>query len=125
MIHRAIFGSLERFLGILIEHFGGSFPVWLAPTLVTIIPIADRHYDYAFEVARTLQEANVRVSVDDRGERMNAKIRLAQMQKIPYVLVLGDRELDAKTASVRQRGGTDLGVLGLEEIVELISNPSN
>ena len=92
---------------------------------MTIIPIADRHNDYAFEVARTLQEANVRVSVDDRGERMNAKIRLAQMQKIPYVLVLGDRELDAKTASVRQRGGTDLGVLGLEEIVELISNPSN
>jgi len=125
MIHRAIFGSLERFLGILIEHFGGAFPVWLAPTQVTIVPIADRHNDYAFEVAGRLMDSNIRVSVDDRGERMNAKIRLAQMQKIPYVLVLGDRELDAKTASVRQRGGEDLGVLGLQEIVKLISNSSD
>ncbi|SVC60907.1 uncharacterized protein METZ01_LOCUS313761 [marine metagenome] len=125
MIHRAIFGSLERFLGILIEHFGGAFPVWLAPTQVTIVPIADRHNDYAFEVAETLMDSNIRVSVDDRGERMNAKIRLAQMQKIPYVLVLGDRELDAKTASVRQLGGEDLGVLGLQKIVKLISNSSD
>lgn len=125
MIHRAIFGSLERFLGILIEHFAGAFPVWLAPTQVTIVPIADRHNDYALKVAELLTASKIRVSVDDRGERMNAKIRLAQMQKIPYVLVVGDRELDAKTASVRQLGGEDLGVLGLQEIVKLISNPSD
>ena len=92
VLHRAVTGSTERFLGVLIEHFAGAFPVWLAPVQAVLIPIADRHLDYAHQVAEQLQEAGLRVEVDERGERMNAKIRDAQNQKIPYMLVVGDKE---------------------------------
>ena len=109
MLHRAVTGATERFMGMLIEHFGGAFPLWLAPVQATVIPIADRHQPYAEEVATTLREAGFRVEVDARSERMNAKIRHAQLQKVPYMLVAGDREAEAGTVAVRVRTGEDLG----------------
>jgi threonyl-tRNA synthetase len=115
MIHRALLGSMERFMGVLIEHYAGAFPVWLAPVQALLIPIADRHFDYAYAVADQLKEAGLRVEVDARNERMNAKIRDAQMQKIPYMLVVGDREVDAGAVAVRQRDGGDLGALSVEQ----------
>jgi threonyl-tRNA synthetase len=104
-IHRAIYGSLERFIGILVEHFAGAFPVWLAPVQAVIIPIADRHLESANELAGLLRERGLRVEVDASDSRMQNKIRLAQEQKVPYMLVLGDREVEARTASVRKRSG--------------------
>ena len=115
MIHRALLGSMERFMGVLIEHFAGAFPVWLAPVQAVLIPIADRHYDYAHEVAGILGEAGLRVEVDQRGDRMNAKIRDAQNQKIPYMLVIGDREVEAESVSVRLRSEENLGAMSIEE----------
>lgn len=118
MIHRAVTGSTERFLGVLIEHYAGAFPLWLAPVQAVIIPIADRHAAYAGEVQRMLQEAGLRAEVDARTERMNSKIRDAQLQKIPYMLVVGDREEDARAAAVRLRSNENLGALPLGEIIE-------
>ena len=118
MVHRAILGSLERFLGVLIEHYAGAFPLWLAPTQATIIPIADRHIEYAQAVRSNLQEQGFRADVDDRGERMNQKIRQAQLLKIPYMLVVGDREQEQGAVAVRQREGGDLGAMPLPELVE-------
>jgi threonyl-tRNA synthetase len=114
MIHRALLGSMERFMGVLIEHFAGAFPVWLAPVQAVLIPIADRHFDYAQEVAESLESEGLRVEVDTRGERMNAKIRDAQNQKIPYMLVIGDREVEDQTVSVRLRSEENLGAMSLE-----------
>jgi threonyl-tRNA synthetase len=114
MIHRALLGSMERFMGVLIEHFAGAFPVWLAPVQAVLIPIADRHLPYAQQVAERLKEAGLRVQVDDRGERMNAKIRDAQNQKVPYMLVIGDREVEAGAVAVRLRTEENLGALSLE-----------
>jgi len=114
MIHRALLGSMERFMGVLIEHFAGAFPVWLAPVQAVLIPIADRHFDYAQKVAESLKSEGLRVEVDTRGERMNAKIRDAQNQKIPYMLVIGDREVEAETVSVRLRSEENLGAMSLE-----------
>lgn len=105
MIHRALLGSLERFMGILIEHFGGAFPVWLSPVQIEIIPIADRHNAYAATVAKQLTNAGLRVNTNTGNDRMNAKVRKAQMQKIPYMLIIGDREVDEGTVSVRLRSG--------------------
>jgi threonyl-tRNA synthetase len=118
MIHRAIFGSIERFLGVLIEHTGGAFPIWLAPVQATLIPIADRHVAYCEDVARRLREQGFRVEVDARGERMQAKIRDAQLQKTPYMLIAGDRDIEAGAVSVRTRGGEDLGAMAIEAFVE-------
>lgn len=114
MIHRALLGSMERFMGALIEHFGGAFPLWLAPVQAVLIPIADRHAEYANAVAEQLEASGLRVEVDARGERMNAKIRDAQMQKVPYMLVMGDREVEAEQVSVRLRSGEDLGALPVD-----------
>ena len=119
MIHRALFGSVERFVGILIEHFAGAFPVWLAPVQVMMIPVADRHNEYVKQVAETLKEAGIRVEVDDSDARMNAKIRTAQMQKIPYMLVAGDRDKDAGAVSVRLRSNEDLGAMPIADFVAL------
>jgi threonyl-tRNA synthetase len=127
MIHRAIFGSLERFLGVLIEHTGGAFPTWLAPVQAQLIPIADRHVDYCEEVARRLRDAGLRAEVDSRNERMQAKIRDAQLQKVPYMLIAGDRDIEAGAVSVRLRGGEDLGALPVDTVIERIradANPS-
>ena len=115
MIHRALYGSIERFFGILLEHYGGAFPVWLAPVQVVIIPIADRHNEYATSVAAALSEANLRAEVDTRSERMNAKIRDAQLQKIPYMAVVGDREINDGAVSVRLRTGENCGALPITE----------
>jgi threonyl-tRNA synthetase len=107
VIHRAVSGSFERFIAILIEHFAGAFPLWVAPVQAVIIPIADRHVDAANELAAALRAAGVRfVEVDSSDNRMQNKIRLAQGQKVPYMLILGDREIEARTASVRKRNGS-------------------
>jgi threonyl-tRNA synthetase len=116
MVHRALLGSIERFFGVLIEHYAGAFPLWLAPVQAVVIPIADRHIDYAEQVADQLRLAELRVKVDHRTERMNAKIRDAQLQKIPFMLVVGDKEAAAGTAAVRLRSGEDLGAVPVEQI---------
>lgn len=120
MIHRALLGSMERFMGVLIEHFSGAFPVWLAPVQAVVIPITDKHLDYAYKIGEKLKEENIRVEVDDRSERMNAKIRQAQLQKIPFMLVVGDREIEAGTASVRLRTEENLGALPVEEVIKRV-----
>ena len=122
MVHRALLGTMERFMGVLIEHYAGAFPVWLAPVQAVVIPIADRHVEYAQELKARLEVANVRVDVDDGNDRMNAKIRNAQLQKVPYMLVIGDREIEAGAAAVRLRSGDDLGALPVDEIVARIAH---
>ena len=118
MVHRAILGSIERFMGVLIEHYGGAFPLWLAPVQATVIPIADRHLEYAADVKNQLKAGGFRAEVDARGERMNLKIRHAQLQKIPYMLVVGDKELEQGTVSVRNREEGDLGPMPILSLVE-------
>ena len=115
MVHRALLGSLERFFGVLVEHYGGAFPVWLAPVQAMIIPISDRHTDYARKVEAELKAEGLRIQVDVRPERMNYKIREAQLQKIPYMLVVGDKEAAAASVSVRLRNGEDLGKQSVAE----------
>ncbi len=117
MLHRAILGSLERFLAIYVEHTAGEFPLWLAPVQAVVIPIADRHAAYAEKVRTALARRRLRTEVDSSNSRMNAKIRGAQLQKIPYMLVVGDREAEARAVAVRVRGGGNLGALPLEEVV--------
>ena len=116
MIHRALLGSVERFMGVLIEHYAGAFPTWLAPVQAMVIPIADRHQEYAEQVRSRLAEAGVRSEADMRNERMNAKIRDAQLQKVPYMLVVGDREAEAGAVAVRLRSGENLGAMALEDV---------
>lgn len=115
MVHRALFGSLERFFGCLIEHYAGAFPLWLAPVQAVLLPIADRHHEYARKIADELQAKDYRVTVDDRNEKTGFKIREAQVQKIPYMLVVGDREMENGTVAVRRRDGTDLGAISLND----------
>ena len=117
MIHRAPFGSMERFVGILIEHFNGAFPPWLAPVQAMVIPIADRHVEYARGVAEQLAAAGIRAEVDDSSERMNKKIREAQLQKIPYMLVVGDKESEAGAVAVRTRDNEDRGAQPVADFV--------
>lgn len=117
MIHRAPFGSMERFVGILIEHFNGAFPLWLAPMQVMLVPIADRHNDYAHDVSRKLRAAGLRTAVDDSSDRMNKKIRNAQLQKIPYMLVIGDKEMENGAVAVRTRDEEDRGALPVAEFI--------
>jgi threonyl-tRNA synthetase len=120
LIHRAVTGSTERFLGVLIEQFAGAFPVWLAPVQATLVPIADRHNEYAKQVAERLKDAGLRAEVDSRAERMNAKIRDATMQKIPYILVVGDKEAEANAVAVRLRTGEDLKAMPLDTFVAMV-----
>jgi threonyl-tRNA synthetase len=120
MIHRAVTGSTERFMAMLIEHFAGAFPLWLSPVQAMVIPIADRHQEYANKVLATLKAAGIRAEVDVRGERMNAKIRDAQLQKIPYMLVVGDKEAAADAVSVRLRTNVDLKSMPLAQLIERI-----
>ena len=121
MVHRALFGSIERFIGILIEHYGGAFPLWLAPVQASIIPIADRHLEHAEAVANKLKQAGIRLTIDTAKERMGNKIRRAQLQKIPYMLIIGDREAEADAASVRTRSGEDLGEIVTDDLVAKLS----
>jgi threonyl-tRNA synthetase len=114
VIHRAIFGSFERFIAILIEHFAGAFPLWLAPLQATVLPIADRHTAYARQVWQRLVDAGLRATLDERPEKVNYKIREAQLQKVPYMLVVGDREAADGAVAVRRRTEGDLGARPLE-----------
>ena len=120
MIHRVVFGSIERFIGVITEHFAGAFPVWLSPVQVKVMPITDRAADYAKSVAAKLDAAKVRVETDLRNEKIGYKIREAQMQKIPYMLVVGDKEAEAGNVSVRTRAGVDLGAMPLDEFMAKI-----
>jgi threonyl-tRNA synthetase len=120
LIHRAVTGSTERFLGVIIEQFAGAFPVWLAPVQAVVIPIADRHVEYARKVAECLCSHGLRVEVDDSSERMNAKIRQAQLQKVPYMLVIGDKEQAAGAVAVRLRSGQDLGAMPIDDLIARI-----
>lgn len=120
LIHRAVTGSTERFLGVVIEHFAGAFPLWLAPIQAMLIPIADRHLEYARKVAQSLEQAGLRVEVDERNERMNAKIRDAQNQKIPYMLVVGDREAEQGAVAVRLRSEENLGAMPLAAFLQRV-----
>ncbi|MCI0775168.1 MAG: threonine--tRNA ligase [Chloroflexi bacterium] len=120
VIHRAMYGSLERFLGVLVEHLSGAFPLWLAPVQAVVVPIADRHNDFCHEVGTGLKEAGLRVEVNDSNDRMNAKIRQAQLQKVPYMLVVGDREVDAGSVAVRTRAGEDLGAKPVGDVVDML-----
>ena len=120
MVHRALYGSVERFFGVLIEHYAGAFPVWLSPVQVAMIPIAERHVEYAQKVATQLKAAGVRVTVDSRNEKMNAKIREHAMQKVPFLLVVGDKESEANTVNVRTRGKEKTDDLPAAEFVEKI-----
>lgn len=119
MLHRAVTGTTERFMATLIEHYAGAFPLWLAPVQVAIIPIADRHFAYAREVQKRLSNIGLRVEMDDRSERMNAKIRDAQLKKIPYMLVVGDKEASNVTVAVRLRTGEDLHAMPLDHFIAL------
>ena len=119
MVHRALLGSMERFFGVLIEHYGGAFPVWLAPVQATLIPIADRHAAYAEQVAERLKEAGLRVDVDDSSDRMGNKIRKAQEQKIPYMLVVGDKEIEADAVAIRLRTNENLGPKSVNEFIAI------
>ncbi|MBT5475548.1 MAG: threonine--tRNA ligase [Chloroflexi bacterium] len=118
VVHRAMYGSLERFLGVLIEHLSGAFPLWMAPVQAVVVPIADRHIDFCNEVGVKLKAAGIRVSVDDSNDRMNSKIRQAQLQKVPYMLVAGDKEIEAGTVAVRTRTGENLDPMTVDEVVD-------
>jgi threonyl-tRNA synthetase len=128
MVHRALFGSVERFFGVLIEHYGGAFPLWLAPVQVGLVPIAERHHAYAKKVEAELKAAGLRVEVDDRNEKMNGKIRDFANQKTPYILVFGDKEEAANAVSVRTRAKGDQGSIPLADFIakckELVATQS-
>lgn len=120
MLHRVILGSMERFIGTLIEHYTGAFPVWLAPVQAIVIPITDRAHDYADDIFKTLQEEDIRVEVDKRNEKLQYKIREGELNKVPYMLIIGDREKEARTVSLRARKEGNLGAVKIEDFVERI-----
>ncbi|HUC94530.1 MAG TPA: threonine--tRNA ligase [Candidatus Saccharimonadales bacterium] len=120
MVHRAIIGSPERFLMVLIEHFAGNFPTWLTPVQVKVLPITEKHLEYANKVAEELKKSNIRVEVDDRNERLQAKIRDAQMEKVAYMFIVGDREAEGNKVAVRKRNGKDLGAKDLDEFIKAL-----
>jgi threonyl-tRNA synthetase len=121
MVHRALLGSLERFFGILIEHHGGAFPLWLAPVQVAVLPVAERHQPRAAAVAAELRAAGARVHVDDRAEKLGYKIREAQVQKVPYMIVVGDKEVESGEIAVRHRHAGDLGAMTVASLGEKIA----
>ncbi|HFE64670.1 MAG TPA: threonine--tRNA ligase, partial [Caldithrix sp.] len=125
MIHRALMGSLERFFGILIEHYGGAFPMWLAAVQAVIIPISERHHQYARILFDQMRQAGLRVEMDARNEKMGFKIREAEMQKIPYMLIIGDKEVEEQLISVRRKGEGDIGKLSLQQITERMKEEIN
>ena len=121
MIHRVVFGSMERFIGILTEHYAGKFPAWLAPVQVKVLPITDRNNDYAEQLCEQLKARGVRCEVDERQEKTGFKVREAQLAKIPYMLVVGDREQEENTVSVRRRDSQKTQGMTKEEFIELIT----
>ena len=120
MIHRVAFGSIERFIGILIEHYAGKFPVWLSPVQVKILPVSEKFADYAEKVSDALKEAGVRVETDDRSEKLGYKIRSAQMEKVPYMLIVGEKEVEGECVSVRRRDEGDIGSMSVDEFAKLV-----
>lgn len=120
MIHRTIYGSMERFMGILIEHYAGKFPVWLAPIQVKVLPISDKFNDYAYKIMRKMKELGIRIEVDDRAEKVGYKIREAQLQRVPYMLIVGEKEVSDNLVSVRKRDQGDLGQISLDEFISNI-----
>ncbi len=120
MIHRVVFGSIERFIGILTEHFAGAYPVWLAPVQVKLLPIADRHLDYLYDVKKALEAKGIRCEIDDRSEKIGFKIRSAQLEKVPYMLLAGDKDIENNTISVRSRKNGDEGAATLDEFLARI-----
>ena len=120
MVHRVVFGSIERFIGILIEHFAGKFPVWLSPLQVKILPITDRQEGYAKEICAKMREADIRVSVDERNEKIGYKIREAQMEKVPYMLIIGEKEAESMQVAVRRRDKGDMGAVGVDEFIATV-----
>jgi len=122
MVHRALMGSLERFFGILIEHYGGSFPTWLAPVQVAVLPITDKHHEYANSVEQALRKAGVRVDIDRRNEKIGFKIREKEVQKVPYMLIIGDREIENQQLSVRHHGEGDLGTFSLDDFLARVKD---
>ncbi|MCI8651957.1 MAG: threonine--tRNA ligase, partial [Oscillospiraceae bacterium] len=120
MIHRVVLGSIERFIGVITEHFAGAFPAWLSPVQVKLLTVTDRVDDYAKEMAAKLDELGFRVEVDQRNEKIGKKIREATLEKVPYMLVMGDRDMENKTVSVRHRSGEDLGAMSLEDFAKLL-----
>ncbi|HDQ93411.1 MAG TPA: threonine--tRNA ligase, partial [Synergistetes bacterium] len=120
MLHRTVLGSLERFLGILIEHYAGAFPFWLAPVQVRVIPVKEEHGDYAASIENQIRMAGYRVEKDTRDEKLGKKIRDAQLEKVPFMLVLGGREVENGTLSVRERSGGDLGSMSVEDFFSLL-----
>jgi threonyl-tRNA synthetase len=121
MIHRALFGSFERFIGILIEHYAGEFPVWLAPVQAIVLPIADRHAEYAASVAERLRASGARAELDDRSESLGRRIRDAEVRKIPYILVAGDREVEAGQVALREHRKGDEGAVGVDEFADRLA----
>jgi threonyl-tRNA synthetase len=121
VIHRAIFGSYERFIGILIEHYAGAFPTWLAPVQARVLPISEKHAEYARAVHARLREAKIRAELDDRNEKLGYRIREAQLHKVPYMLVVGAREAEQGTVSLRRRNGEDAGALPLDRVLADLS----
>jgi threonyl-tRNA synthetase len=122
MVHRAIMGSIERFIGLLIEHYAGLFPTWLAPTQVVVIPVSDRYLDYADEVYARLKEAKIRVKLDDESGKVGYKIRKAELMKIPYMLIVGEKEQQSGTVSVRSKREGDLGAMEISVFLDKILN---
>jgi threonyl-tRNA synthetase len=122
MIHRALLGSIERFFGMLIEHYAGSFPVWLAPVQAKVVTITDKQLDYAKGVRDKLLAEGIRAELDARSEKMGFKIREATLEKVPYILVVGDKEMQQNAVAVRERGGKDLGVMPLAEFTTAVQN---
>lgn len=120
VIHRAVYGSIDRFIGMLTEHYAGAFPLWLAPVQVKLLPVSDQVLDYTLGVKRLLAEAGIRTEVDSRKEKLGYKIREAQLEKVPYMLIIGDKEAEARTVSVRQRGAGDLGLIGMQELADQV-----
>ena len=120
MIHRACFGSMERFIGILTEHYAGAFPTWMAPVQVKVLPISEKHVEYANQLAKQMRHDYVRVEVDDRSEKIGYKIRQAQMEKVPYMLVVGDKEMEDNSVNVRKHGGDELGTVSFDEFFNSI-----
>ena len=120
MIHRVVFGSIERFIGILIEHFAGKFPLWLSPVQVKILPISDKYIAHAKEIETTLKKEGLRCELDERAEKIGYKIRAAQLERIPYMLIVGEKEVQANQVSVRKRDEGDLGSMPLEQLLEAL-----
>jgi threonyl-tRNA synthetase len=122
MIHRVVLGSIERFIGILIEHYAGAFPLWLAPVQVRVLTVGERHVEHASALEQKMSEAGIRVETDLRSEKVGYKIREAQVHQIPYMVVVGDKEVESGTLSIRHRRQGDLGAMSLEEFIERVEN---